>query len=186
MNVHISPGTLHRHASGAKLITPQTFAGQMLDAAGGDIGKAAKIGMERAGDRLLSEFAMIGLRAVLGEIPRRERAVMESARQCKAPFRMNPAALASQDRHRTVGATIATATLNQPYTIDGKVRPLREWLGTDILAHGERELAKGTTAVRNARFAIAVGTAAGDRVIGEALKDKDVERMRADADRNPV
>lgn len=186
MNMHAAFPSAQ--ASGAKLMTPQTFAAQMLEQAGGDITKATIIGMGKAPPRLLAEFAQIGLRQTIGEVPRRERSILESERRSRpnAPFAMNAATRAAQDRVRTVGATFANATLNQPYTIDGKVRPLREWLGTDILAHGERELAKGTTAVRNARFAIAVGTAAGSRVIGDALKDKDVERMRADADRNPV
>jgi hypothetical protein len=98
---------------------------------------------------------------------------------------MDAAALRAQDRVRSLGKTIGDALLDYPYVINGMKKPLRDWLGSEIKAHGETMLLSAGTAMRNANYLISVGNAAGERKIG-TLDTKVIEALRKQADKLPA
>ncbi|MBZ9943493.1 hypothetical protein LB533_20615 [Mesorhizobium sp. BR1-1-13] len=175
-----------RHVTGAKALTLQSLARQMLDEAGGDLSAAATKLANYASNiaRYKDELLLIGARKLINEVPQTQRAGIlrehGGTAFAKAPHRMNDAAKATQARMRMAGRTIKSALMDLPFTIGGAVKALREWTGGEVLAHGEVELSKGTSAVRNARFLVAVGRAAGDKKIGD-LGDAAVERLHKEA-----
>ena len=178
-----------RHVSGARDITIQSVAQRMFDEAGGDLTAATDkmVNFVSMSQRLTDDLLRIGARKLLNEIAPMQRRAIE--RQfaatsdtiqpfAKAPYRMNEGTRRAQERIRSLGRHHREALLDMPYTIDGHTRPLREWTGTVIAEHGETELSKGITAVKNARFLIAVGKAAGPARVGDALSASDIARLK--------
>ena len=184
-----------RRITGAKAVSLQQTAQDMLAKADGDMNRAAEM-LANYADNIASyraELLRIGARKILNEVPQvqraaifRERAASTSAPFVKAPHRMSAGAKAAQARFKAAGSAIKSALMELPYTIGGLTKPLREWTGTEIHGHAEIEFAKGATAVRNARFLLAVGSAAGAKKIGEAVSPGDLERMKADAESSEV
>jgi hypothetical protein len=180
---------LRKHVTGAKALTIQGLARQMLDEANGDTA-AATIKLANYACNIASyreELLLIGARKLINEVPQTVRAGIlrdygagVGAAFRKAPHRMNDAAKATQARMKMAGITIKSALMELPFTIGGAVKALREWTGVEVAAHGEVELSKGSSSVRNARFLVAVGRAAGDKKIGD-LGDAAVERLHKEA-----
>ncbi|WP_031200386.1 hypothetical protein [Mesorhizobium sp. LSHC414A00] len=182
MNAHA------RHVTGAKAVSVQTLARQMLAEASGDLNKATDkfVGYLSNFPRLAEEVLRIGARKLINEVPQVERkaeTMRVSVGQpfAKAPHRMNDGALRAKERLLKRGGHFKSALLGMPFVINGISKPLSEWVGTEIAAYGETQLMAGATQIRNARFAIAVGNAAGNKKIGFALKEDDVARLREEA-----
>lgn len=175
---------VRKHVTAAKSVTPQSLAYQMLEEAKGDMNKAAVkcFNYGKNFERLHDEVAQAGWRTILSGIIQAQRATIlrERTSTAKAPFRMNDAALAAQKRTRGSGSVIKSALMEMKFQIGNVAKPLREWTGTEIAAHGETQLATARSSVRNAQFLIAVGKAAGAKTIGE-LGDATVERMHKEA-----
>lgn len=176
-----------KHATGAKPVSVQTIARQMLTEAGGDLNRATDklVGYIANFPRLSDEVLRIGARKLINEVPQIERqAIMRaegSASFVKAPFRMNDGARRAQERLLKRAGHLRNSLLSMPYVIDGTSKPLGEWIGSEIEAYGETQLMAGATQVRHARFAIAVGRAAGSTKIGEALDEAAVGRIHTEA-----
>lgn len=177
-----------KHVSGAKPISVQTLAQQFFDKTkSGDLAEASRKLAEYVDGipSLRMELLMLAARSIMNGIVVTDRRLIErdmsyrskADRSNSAPFRLNAAARATQQRRMNPTA-VRAALMNLPYVIDGVCRPLREWTGTDMLHYGEIELVKGRTAMRNARFAIAVGNAAGDKKIGEALTEEALAKIK--------
>lgn len=184
-----------RRITGAKAVSLQYMAQRMVEKADGDMNRAAEMLANYADNiaRYRAEMMLIAARKLISEVPQvqraaifRERAASSTAPFIKAPYRMSAGAKASQARFKAAGMAIKSALMELPYTIGGLTKPLREWTGTEIHGHAEIELAKGATAVRNARFLLAVGSAAGAKKIGDAVSPCDLERMKADAESSEV
>lgn len=182
MNAHV------RHVAGAKAISVQELARKMLTEANGDLAKATDkfVGYLANFPRLAEEVLRIGARKLINEVPQIERKAETMRASCGQPFakdphRMNDGALRAKERLLKRGGHIKTALLTMPFVINGMSKPLGEWVGTEIAAYGETQLMSGATQIRNARFAIAVGNAAGNKKIGYALKEDDVARLREEA-----
>lgn len=168
----------------------QSVARQMFDQSNGDMNAAADkfAGYVANFPGLIKEALRIAGSKLIGEIPQMERRAIEMQEAAdsappfyKAPHRMNDGALRTQERVWKNGLRLKDAWLNAPYTIGSFCKPLRDWVGTEVLAHAETQLLSGSTQVRNARYLIAVGEAAGNRKIGYALKEEDLVRLRAEA-----
>ena len=178
-----------QHVHGARDVSLQSIAARMLAEADGDIGRAAEKFANYAESipRIRGELLIAGAKSLLNQVPGAMRATILRERTSAAatprqPYREPPAAKAA--RARMIGAgrnAIKSALMEMPYIIGGVSRPLREWTGGEITAHGEQQLATGASAVRNARYLIAVGTAAGAKKIGEALDGSEVERLHKQA-----
>lgn len=167
-----------------KRLSISEVARNMLDEANGDLGKATEKLANYAGNiaSYRDELLRIGARKLLNEIPQAARAAIlrEDASFLKAPHRMTAGAKAAQARFKMAGRAIKCALLEMPFVIGGVSKPLREWTGSEIVPHAETELSKGASAVRNARFLLYVGKAAGDKKVG-AVPVKDIERLHAEA-----
>lgn len=179
-----------RRVTGSKPISLQTIARQMFDESHGDLAKATEKMVNYVTNlpRLSDELLRIGARTLINSIPIVDRKACAAERGETAstfaqavPFRMNEATKKAQARIRGLGAASRNAILNDLYTIGSICKPLREWLGTEIAEHGQRQLLAGQTAVRNANFLIAVGEAAGDEKIGDKLDEATVTAMKAKA-----
>ncbi|WP_435654983.1 hypothetical protein [Brucella pituitosa] len=184
-----------RRITGAKPVGLQQIAQDMLAKADGDMNHASEMLANYASNinSYRDELLRIGARKLLNEVPQtqraaifRERASSVSEPFIKAPHRMSAGAKAAQVRLRQAGAAIKSVLMELPYTIGGLTKPLRDWTGTEIHNHAEIELSKGATAVRNARFLLAVGSAAGSKKIGDAVSPADLERMKSDAESSEV
>jgi hypothetical protein len=132
--------------------------------------------------RYRDEMMMVAAKALLNQVPGAMRATILRERTGSTvratPYREPEAAKAARARMMGAGRNaIKSALMGMPYTIGGLSKPLRDWSGGEIAAHGETQLATGSTAVRNARYLIAVGTAAGAKKIGEALDGSEVDRL---------
>lgn len=187
MNAHA------RHVTAARSISVQEIARKMLTEAGGDLNKATDkfVGYLANFPRLTDEVLRMGARKLINEVPQVDRKAItmrDSVTQPygKAPHRMNDGARRAQERILKRGGHIRTAYLTMPFVIGSISKPLSEWVGTEITAYGETQLMAGATQIRNARFAIAVGNAAGNKKIGYALKEEDVARLREEADSSAV
>ena len=179
---------LRKHVTAAKAVTVQTLARQMLDEAGGDLGKATDklVGYISNFPRLTEEVLRIGARKLINEVPqvdRRAATMSDNGNKpfASAPHRMNDGALRAKERLLKRGGHLKNTLLAMPFVIGSISKPLGEWVGTEIEAYGETQLLSGATQVRNARFAIAVGRAAGNKKIGYALKEEEVAQLRAEA-----
>lgn len=175
---------------------------RILKEAGGSRVKATEALLKYVStrDSLTAEVMRIGVSKLLSEVTLNDRAALHREFKAistapargraqpfvKSPYQMSPAEKEAQQRKAGLGSTIRNAVLDSPYEIDGFVKPLREWTGVVVEDYGHRCLTSATTAVRNARFAIMVGAAAGDRPIGEVLTIDSVEEMRRDADLSDV
>lgn len=173
-----------RSITPARRLPLSEIARNMLSEAGGDLASAAEKLANYAESiaSYRSELLRIGARKLLNEVPQSERAAIlrEDATFLKAPHRMTSGAKAAQARFKMAGRAIKCALLELPYVIGGVRKPLREWTGAEIVPHAEIELSKGASAVRNARFLLYVGRAAGDKKVG-AVPVKDIERLHAEA-----
>ena len=184
-----------KHVHGAKAPSIQSTAQRMLRESSGDMGAAVDrfVGYARNFPHMADELMRIGARKLLNEVPQteragilRERSSVQALPFVKAPFRMNKAALASQERLRKQGGYIKSALLDMPYTIGGKSQPLRLWTGVEVRGLGETQLLAGASTVRNARFLIAVGSAAGDKKVGDVLDGSAVEKIKREAESSDV
>ncbi len=179
-----------KHVYGARDATPQSIAERMLNEADGDLRSAAEKMFNYVSGlpRLRDEVLRAGCRKFLNECVGSERAQQrrEYSGSMAKPFRMNAATLRAQERARSVGRHHNSALLNMVYIIDGKRKRLRDCTGDEMVAYGEVELLKGASAVRNARFAIAIGRLAGERIIGDAVTDDEAARLQAEAQESPV
>lgn len=180
-------------ATGARDITIQTVARQMLDEASGDINAATIKLVNYVSNlpRLHDDLLQFGARQLLHSLPSTQRAAMMTERSTvsvsgKAPHTMSPGAKAAQARMRAAGATLKSALFNFEIAINNQVRKLADWTGTEILAHAEGNLAAGASAVRNARFLVSVARAAGDKRIGDAIDDETIERLKREAESSEV
>jgi hypothetical protein len=178
-----------RHVSGARDITIQSVAQRMFDESDGDLNVATDklVNYVRVSPRLTEGLLRIGARKLLNEIAPMQRRAIERQFAAtsdnvqpftKVPHRMNDGTRRAQERIRSLGRHHREALLDMPYTINGRTRPLRQWTGVEIATHGETELSKGMTAVKNARFLIAVGQAAGEARVGDALTASDIARLK--------
>ncbi|MCO7738980.1 hypothetical protein NJB95_20570 [Brucella intermedia] len=179
----------------SKPVTLSAIARDMLMQADGDMNRAAaafaSFGEADASAR--GEMLFYAARKLLAEVPQVQRAAILSERAAtitepflKAPERMQNAAKAARERLVLAKGALQSSLYELLYSIGGTTKPLREWTGTEIIGHAEIELAKGATAVRNARFLRSVGYAAGAAKVGEAVSPGDLERMKADADASEV
>lgn len=184
MNAHA------RHVTGARAISVQTLARQMLTEAGGDLNKATDkfVGYLANFPRLAEEVLRIGARKLINEVPQNARndIIRAETTPAKAPPRMNDGARRAQERALKLGGHLKSSLLSMPFVIGSISKPLAEWIGTEIAAYGESQLLAGATQIRNARFAIAVGNAAGHKKIGQALKESDVSFLREEAMKTSV
>lgn len=171
-----------KHVSGAKPISIQTLAQQFFDKRkDGDVAAASRE-MAEYTDKIPSlrmELQTMAARQLMNGVVRHDWRTTwsEGNSKQKAPFRMNESAKQSQARMRSTGA-VRAALMSLPYTINGICRPLCEWTGADMLHYGSVELEKGRTAMRNARFAIAVGNAAGSKKVGDALTEEALAKFK--------
>lgn len=189
--------TAARRITGAKPLSLQAVAQRLLEEADGDMNSAA-IKLANYASNINSyrdELLLIGARKLLNEVPQVQRAaVMREYTStsyakpafARAPHRMSEGAKLAQERMRNSSGLMKSILFELKYTIGGITRPLREWTGTEIAAHAEIELTKGQTAVRNARFLIAVGRSAGAEKVGHAIDAASLERMKAEADASEV
>ncbi|TIL38570.1 hypothetical protein [Mesorhizobium sp.] len=99
MNAHA------RHVTGAKAISVQTLARQMLTEAGDDLNKATDkfVGYLANFPRLAEEVLRIGARKLINEVPQAERKAITMREStatpfAKAPHRMNDGARRAQER----------------------------------------------------------------------------------------
>lgn len=173
-----------RSITPARRLPITEIARNMLSEAGGDLASASEKLANYAENiaSYRSELLLIAARKVVNEVVQSERAAIlrEDATFLKAPHRMTAGAKAAQARFKMAGRAIKCALLEMPYAIGGVRKPLREWTGAEIVPHAEIELSKGASAVRNARFLLYVGQAAGDKKVG-AVPVKDIERLHAEA-----
>lgn len=185
-----------RHVTGARPVSIQTTARRMLDEAGGDLNSATEklINYVSALPRLQMEVIRIGARKLINEVPQtdrraveREFAMTDSGNPfAKAPHRMNAAAKTAQARIRARAGHLRNTLLTLPYVIGNICKPLGEWTGSEILTHGETQLMSGATQIRNARFLIAVGHAAGAGKIGAVLDEDAIQRLKVEAESSAV
>lgn len=178
-----------KHLKETRRLPISEIARNMLEESGGDM-NAATEKLANYAENFASyrgELLRIAARKLLHEVVQssRQAILREDASFNAAPYRMTEGAKAAQARLRMAGPAIKSALLELEFSIGGIVKPLREWTGSEIIPHAEIELAKGTTAVRNARFLLQVGHAAGENKVG-ALPAKDVERMYAESMASPV
>lgn len=168
----------------AKPITLQSIAQRMMAEASGDIEAAARKIFNYCGNypRLAEELGMHAARTLAHGVPIAARQQAQAARVAPSPHKFTPAILAAQRRAMRMGQSNSNALLNDPYTIGGQTKPLRDWDGDTIRDHGEQQLSRGKAQVRNGQFLILVGTAAGHDVIGQKLDEAAVAQMRAEAD----
>lgn len=179
--------TAHARIVKAQPVTVATLARQMLTEANGDLTKATDklVGYVSNFPALADEILRIGARKLINEVPvmdRKAATAPDGDRPfIRAPHRMNAGARAAKERLVKRAVHLRNSLLSMPYVINGMSKPLGDWLGVEIEAYGETQLMAGTTQIRNARFAIAVGRAAGHKKIGYALKEDDIARMHEEA-----
>lgn len=180
-----------RHVTAAKSISLQTVARQMFEESNGDLTKATEKMANYCENfpRLSAELLRVGARTLLNSIPTTDRKAAAAARGesetasfvMSVPHRMNEATKAAQARIARLGRTSQNAILNDKYTIGSICKPLRDWLGTEILEHGQKQLLAGQTAVRNARFLISIGELAGDALVGDKVDEASAAQLKAQA-----
>jgi len=181
--------------------TPQSVAERMLSHAKGDMEAATKAMVEYAEqhENIRRIVLWNGCRAVLNGIARSDRPAADLTASNdtwnpgelrpteKAKWKPNAAAFAAAERQKSLGAAHQGAPLlNAQYVINGICKPLREHIGTDVVAFGNTQLEASKTGVRNARFWIAIGEAAGARKVGDAVTTSEALRLRKEADKTPV
>ncbi|TIL94648.1 MAG: hypothetical protein E5Y73_11095 [Mesorhizobium sp.] len=185
MNAHA------RHVTGAKAISVQTLARQMFTEADGDLNKATDkfIGYIANFPRLAEEVLREGALKLLRDVPSADKQVIGRA-SCSSvksgPYRETDGARRARGRLLKRSGQLKDLFLTWPVTIGNIVKPLRDWLGVEVASHGETQLISGASQVRNARWLIAVGRAAGDKRIGDALKEEQVARLKSEAEGSDV
>lgn len=181
-----------RHVTSARDVSIQDVASRMLQEAGGDNAAAAKKmkGYISNFPRLTDEVLDVGIATLISRVPGIQRAALdrEIGRApegdkifVKAPFTLSPAAKAAAARTARMGKSAGEALLNFPHTINGLTKPLRNFTGEEVLAHGQTQLLTAGTQMRNAHYLIMVGQAAGSNKI-ETLGASRVEALRKQAD----
>lgn len=182
--------------------TPQSVAERMLRTAGGDMEVATKAMVDyvESHQSLRRIVLWNGCRAVLNSVPSSARRAttlapvndwspsdIGTAVRPAPAWKPNAAAFAAAERQKSLGkAHQGAPLLNAEYVINGICKPLREHIGTDVVAFGTTQLESSKTGVRNARFWIAIGKAAGARKVGDAVTDIEALRLRKECDKTPV
>lgn len=185
-----------KRITGARDVSVQDIAERMLTEANGDMIAAAKKmkGYISNFPRMLDEVIDTGISTHLSRVGGIQRAALDriggrssenSTPFAKAPFKMNAAAKAAASRIAGIGKTAGEALLNYPYTINGIMKPLREFTGIEVRQHGESMKMTAGTTMRNAHYLISVGQAAGDKKVG-TLPVSEIEAMRKRADQLDV
>lgn len=183
----------------SRVSTVQTVARQHLEAAGWDINAASSTlySYMESHAAHADEVLRMGIRKLLQEIPIADRGAAKrasvgevwtprdgwgsAAQTSNRVHTMSAADKRAQERARSMGAVAATALLNQRYQINGVAKMLRDHIGTDIVTLGQSNMQSGMTMVSNAKFLIAVGTAAGAKRVGDVVTEKDAQHLRREA-----
>jgi len=208
LNIHVDPQvvtTRARTTQDSRPVSVHEIAARLLNDADGEISEACEALKDYVSNRprMLNDLLTIGAKSVLSGIPQAERNAADVAlgRRSvnatpvagKAPAAMLAAMeaarksgmAAAQARAIKSGKHIGDAYLNYPYTIKGVKRPLRDFFGSDVRAHGEAMSLAAGTQKRNAHYLISVGTAAGDKRVS-TVSAQEIERLRNAADQLPV
>lgn len=178
MNAHA------RHVTGAQALSVRGVVQMMYDDANGDLTKATDmVASYVAGyPRLITEMVRYAARSMLNEIGQAKRYQIVGAHDGRDYSRMTPAVKAAQQRALASGAIIRETFYDLPYKVNGVDTKLGDMTGAEVEAEGQRLLGCGTKMVRDGRWLISVAAKVGTKRVRDAIKIKDLARLKAEAD----
>jgi len=155
----------------------------MYDEAQGDLNRATEMVANYVANfpRLTDELVRYAARGMLNEIGQAKRYQITHVAATAADKRMTPAEKASQRRAISSGAIIIETLYDMPYKVNGVDTPLGNMTGAEVEVEGQRFLGQGTKMVREGRWLLAVAAKAGERKVRDAIKIKELLRLKAEA-----